>query len=59
MDSGLGPDRCSQIRLASADAMEWIGEIVAERSRQPRCVWTPINIVALATVVLNAVRRDV
>ncbi len=39
----LGPERCNQIRLVSADAMEWIGEMVAERCPEPRSAWTPIT----------------
>jgi transposase len=40
----LGPERCAQIRLVSADAAEWIADVVAERCPN-------------ATVCIDAFRR--
>jgi transposase len=35
----LGPERCAKIRLVSADAAEWIGDVVAERCEHAtRCM---------------------
>jgi transposase len=55
----LGPRRCEQIRLVSADAMEWIGEMVAERCPAATLCLDAYHIVAWATAALDEVRRQV
>jgi transposase len=55
----LGEARCAQIRLVSADAADWIGDVVAaRRPRAIRCL-DPFHVVAWATKALDDVRRQV
>ncbi len=55
----LGPHRCGQIRLVSADAMEWIGEMVAERCGNATLCLDAYHVVAWASAALDTVRRQV
>src|SRR6188472_920211 len=55
----LGPERCRQIELISADMASWIAGPVAERCPHAvRCV-DPFHVVALATDALDEIRREV
>jgi transposase len=55
----LGPRRCAQVRLVSADAAEWIGELARERCPEATLCLDPFHVVAWATEALDAVRRQV
>jgi transposase len=55
----LGTKRCSQIRLVSADAAEWIADVVAERCPRAVLCTDGFHVVAWATEALDQVRRDV
>jgi len=55
----LGEDRCAQVRLVSADAAEWIGEVVRERCKNATVCLDPFHIVSWATDALDVVRREV
>jgi len=55
----LGEDRCAQVRLVSADAAEWIGEMVRERCENATVCLDPFHIVSWATDALDVVRREV
>lgn len=50
----LGEDRCAEIRLVSADAAEWISNVVADRCKNAELCLDPFHIVAWAT---KAARR--
>jgi transposase len=53
----LGADRCAQITHVSADAADWIADVVAERCPDAiRCA-DPFHVVAWATEALDAERR--
>lgn len=53
----LGEQRCARITHVSADAAEWIADVVAERlSGAVRCA-DPFHVVAWATEALDEVRR--
>ena len=53
----LGADRCAQITHVSADAAEWISEVVAARCPDAiRCA-DPFHVVAWATAALDVERR--
>jgi transposase len=55
----LGPERCEQIELVSADRASWISGPIAERCPHAvRCV-DPFHVVALATDALDQIRREV
>ena len=55
----LGPARCEQIELVSADMASWISGPLAERLPDAvRCV-DPFHVVALATDALDEIRREV
>src|SRR5680860_1211132 len=55
----LGERRCAQIRLVSADAADWIGDVVADRcTNAVRCM-DPFHVVQWVTDALDEVRRDV
>lgn len=54
----LGADRCAQIRLVSADAAEWIGDVVAERCPAAIRCMDPFHVCQWATRALDEVRRD-
>lgn len=55
----LGDERCAKIRLVSADALEWIGEMVRDRCRRATLCTDPFHVVKWATEALDAVRREV
>lgn len=55
----LGEQRCAQITLVSADAAEWIANVVAERCKNAELCLDPFHIVAWATKALDEVRREV
>jgi transposase len=53
----LGEDRCAQLTHVSADAAEWIADVVAERCPNAiRCA-DPFHVVAWATDALDVERR--
>lgn len=53
----LGEERCAVITHVSADAADWIADVVAERCRNAvRCA-DPFHVVAWATEALDAERR--
>ena len=54
----LGPERCAQIRLVSADAAEWIATVVAEQCPNATLCADPFHMVAWATAALDEVRRN-
>jgi transposase len=55
----LGPQRCAQIALVSADAAEWIFLAVAEYCHNARQCLDPFHVVAWATEALDDIRRQV
>jgi transposase len=55
----LGAPRCAEITLVSADAMPWIGDMVAERCGNATLCLDAYHVVAWATTALDVVRRDV
>ena len=54
----LGPERCAQITHVSADAADWIAEIVAERCPSAVQCADPFHVVAWATDALDEIRRE-
>jgi transposase len=55
----LGPERCAQLELVSADMASWISGPLAERCPDAvRCV-DPFHVVQLATDALDEIRREV
>ena len=53
----LGAERCAQITHVSADAADWIADVVSQRSPTAiRCA-DPFHVVAWATEALDAERR--
>jgi transposase len=54
----LGDDRCARIRLVSADAAGWIGDVVAARCPNAVRCMDPFHVVAWATDALDDVRRQ-
>jgi transposase len=54
----LGDQRCAQIRLVSADAADWIGDVVADRCPQAVRCMDPFHVCQWATKALDEVRRD-
>jgi transposase len=55
----LGPQRCAQIALVSADGAEWIFLAVAEYCPDARQCLDPFHVVAWATKALDEVRNQV
>src|SRR5205085_5186567 len=55
----LGEARSSRIRLVSADAAQWIGDVVAQRCPNATLCLDAFHVVAWATDALDVVRRDV
>lgn len=55
----LGDERCQQVRLVSADAMEWIGDVVRERCKTATLCVDPFHVVKWATEALDDIRRQV
>lgn len=54
----LGDDRCAKIRLVSADAASWIGDVVADRCPNAVRCMEPFHVVGWATDALDDVRRQ-
>jgi transposase len=55
----LGEKRCRKIRLVSADAAEFIGDVVAERCPKAILCTDPFHCVKWAADALDEVRREV
>lgn len=55
----LGEARCAEITLVSADAAEWIANVVEARCENAELCLDPFHIVAWATKALDEVRREV
>ena len=55
----LGEDRCAEITLVSADAAEWIKNVVVARCKNAELCLDPFHIVQWATKALDEVRREV
>ena len=55
----LGEHRCARITLVSADAAEWIANVVADRCPNAELCLDPFHIVAWAAKALDEVRREV
>jgi transposase/integrase len=53
----LGPERAAKIRLVSADAAEWIGEVAMTACPNAELCLDPFHIVRWATQALDVVRR--
>jgi transposase len=54
----LGVQRCAEIRLVSADAADWIGDVVAARCPNAVRCMDPFHVTKWATDALDEVRRD-
>lgn len=57
--AALGPQRCQQLELVSADAAPWIASMVRRYCPQARLCLDPFHVVAWATDALDQVRRQV
>jgi transposase len=55
----LGAKRCKNIKLVSADAAEWIGDLVRWRCKNATLCIDPFHVVKWATDALDEVRRAV
>ena len=55
----LGEERCQKVRLVSADAAEWIGDVVRDRCENATVCIDGFHVVAWATDALDEVRREV
>ena len=55
----LGPERCMQIELVSADMAAWVAGPIAERCPQAELCLDPFHVVMLATDALDEIRREV
>lgn len=55
----LGAQRCAQIELVSADAADWIADVVRARCGNATLCLDAFHVVAWATEALDAVRRNV
>jgi transposase len=55
----LGEERCQLIHLVSADAAEWIADVVNERCQNATVCTDGFHVVAWATEALDEVRREV
>ena len=55
----LGEERCAAIALVSADAAEWIADVVCERCPQATLCLDPFHVVQWAGRALDEVRRQV
>jgi transposase len=54
----LGEGRCAEVRLVSADAAEWIGDVVRHRCANATICLDAFHIVKWATEALDEVRRE-
>lgn len=57
--TALGPQRCQQLELVSADAAPWIASMVRRYCPQARLCLDPFHVVGWATDALDQVRRQV
>jgi len=48
----VGDERCEKIRLVSADAAEWIGDVVKERAKNATLCIDSFHVVSWATEAL-------
>jgi transposase len=55
----LGPERCAQIELISADGADWIFNAVRDHCPNADICLDPFHVVAWATKALDEVRRSV
>jgi transposase len=55
----IGPEKCRQIELVTADAAHWIRRILRERCPQARVCMDAFHVIAWATDALDVVRREV
>ncbi len=55
----VGPERCDEISLVSADAGSWIAEAVEAHCRNAKLCIDPFHVVSWGTDALDAVRRGV
>jgi transposase len=55
----LGPERCAEIELISADMGAWIAKAARRACPQAELCLDPFHIVALATDALDEIRREV
>lgn len=55
----LGPVRCKELALVSADGAAWISSVVTERAPQAIQCLDPFHVVQWATKALDDVRREV
>jgi transposase len=55
----LGPERCAQIELVSADGADWIFNAVRDHCPNADICLDPFHVVSWATKALDAVRRSV
>ena len=54
----LGDQRCQQIRAVSADAANWIGDVIGERCPGAVLCIDPFHVASWATDALDEVRRE-
>jgi transposase len=54
----LGPERAALITHISADAADWVAEVVAERCPEAVQCADPFHVVAWATEALDEIRRE-
>jgi transposase len=54
----LGEDRCAGIRLVSADAAEWIGDVVGVRCQNATICLDAFHLVKWVSQALDEVRRE-
>ncbi|MGH2450862.1 MAG: ISL3 family transposase, partial [Candidatus Limnocylindria bacterium] len=54
----LGKERCARITLVSADAAEWIADVLRERCPNATLCTDPFHVVSWATDALDQVRRE-
>lgn len=55
----LGPERCKQLTLVSADGASWISDVVTEKAPKAIQCLDPFHVVQWATKALDEVRREV
>jgi transposase len=55
----LGPERCAEIKLVSADAAKWIRNTVKARCSAATLCLDPFHVVMWVTKALDEVRREV
>jgi transposase len=55
----MGEERCHKVRLVSADAAEWIADVVKQRCENATLCTDSFHVVSWATEALDEVRRDV